>query len=219
MGVSPARGWSPGSSSEETDAAASRPHPGFAHQNASLPAGPLVLVGSRGAAGPRLLKGGTPLSSRGGWQEPVEKYCPAHPRREPEEPLCSWKCRPGAHGCLCGCFPQHGPRAPARRAEGPGAGAPQQGRGVPGSGCPQRVPSLSLPPCCVGPQRMTSLQLGPPASQSWSAQVTILTHGASGWHHWGAGSRACGHDSPEPLCWVCGRPAAPAASWSSQRGL
>lgn len=60
----PAPGWSPGSSSEETDAASMRPHPGSAHQNASSPAGPLVLVGSRGAAGPCLFKEG-PLHLRG----------------------------------------------------------------------------------------------------------------------------------------------------------
>ena len=147
-----ARGWSPGSSSEETDAASSRPHPGSAHQNASLPAGPLVLVGSQGAAGPRLFKGGTPPSVRRGWREPVEKYCPACPRREPKEPLRCRNCLPGTHGCLCSHCPQHGPCAPAGGAEGPWAGAPQQGRGHLAPAVPGASPSLSPLPCCVGPQ-------------------------------------------------------------------
>lgn len=72
-----------------------------------------------------------------------------------------------------------------------------------------------------------SLQLGPSASQSWLAQVTILTHGIGEWGSWprvppapghrGAGPVATGAPSPREgigerslwprvppaLCWVC----------------
>ena len=63
--------------------------------------------------------------------------------------------RPGcsdASGPNCPQLLQHGPCAPAGGAEGPWAGAPQQGRGHLAPAVPGASPSLSPLPCCVGPQ-------------------------------------------------------------------